>query len=919
MLFCGVGMDAELSSGLIDCYFGGQRSGAQLVKHQLDSFNDFVARKLEQIIEGFNPVDVCNTYLPEHGCYRYMLSLSLHNPTLSRPLIHEKDGSTKGMLPNDARLRNLTYAAPLMIDLNVTAKVFMPELGTYKCETKKINSVSLGRIPIMVHSRYCTLGAATPAGSASGYDECPCDFGGYFIINGSEKVLISQDRISENRTYVFLNNKASYYSHVAEIRSVQETRFGVPKTLTLKLSSRAGPHGRCIKLCMHHIKHDVPVFLVFRALGIESDVDITRLIVQNAPAAVASRLVDELAGCMDDGTTVRTKQAALEYLARHLTLPHQQASAPSDSHRQMSTLLNILRKDMLPHVGPDPIAKAIYVGYMVSRLLCCYLGLAPLDDRDSYVNKRLDTPGVLMANLFRQYFGKVIKDMRALVQKDINNGAWRATKQFVNVVTHANVYKLIKPTIIESGLKYGLATGNWGVKTTSRMRQGVAQVLNRMTYMASLSHCRRVNTPIEKTGKLVQPRKLHPTQWGIICPSETPEGASVGLVKNLALLANITIAMPSEPILEMLPGIGVMLIGSGAKLDQDAATAALCPPLGIQPACTRVMLNGAVVGVHRSPVDLFSRLKELKRSGVISVFTSIVWNVSINEVSICTEGGRFMRPVLVVDSLPNPDGCPRLVIEREEHADLKRACAEGRADWHDVVLSGCVEYIDVEEASMLVIAMTPAVLRSSKDGGHRYTHVEVSPSAMLGVVAGSIPFSDHNQAPRNTYQSAMGKQAIGIYSTNFRHRFDTMVHVLSYPQRPLVSTHTARIMNCNKLPCGINAIVAFACFTGFNQVWDCTPQARPSSYRNSNKGGLPPNRRTRSSSTSRLWPRGCLGRRSTGCSGSRTTRTTQRERRSSSAARIHPRRATSSRSTTASCRTLASWRRTPTSSPETSS
>ena len=812
--------DAQMSSGLVECYFGGQRRGGQLLKHQLDSFNDFVSRKLEQIIEGFNTVDVCNTFLPEHGCYLYMLSLSLHNPTLSRPMIHEKDGSTKGMLPNDARLRNLTYAAPLMIDLSVTAKVFMPELGTYKCETKRINAVNLGRIPIMVHSRYCTLGSATPAGSATGYDECPCDFGGYFIINGSEKVLISQDRISENVTYVFLNNKASYYSLVAEIRSVQEARFGVPKTLTLKLSSRAGAHGRCIKLCMHHIKHDVPVFLMFRALGIESDVDITRCIVQNAPAAVADRLMEELAGCMDDGAAVCTKQAALDYLARHLMLPHQQAGHVPDAQRQMTMLCNVLRKDMLPHVGPEPLAKAIYIGYMVSRLLCCHLGLAPLDDRDSYVNKRLDTPGVLMANLFRQYYGKVIKDMRALVQKDINNGSWRATKQFINVVTHANVYKLIKQTIIESGLKYGLATGNWGVKTTSRMRQGVAQVLNRMTYSASLSHCRRVNTPIEKTGKLVQPRKLHPTQWGIICPSETPEGASVGLVKNLALLANVTIAMPSDPVLEILPTLGVVLLAQGTTLSQDAAAAALCPArvgrVSGDPLRARVMLNGAIIGVHSSPVDLFRRLKELKRSGVISVFTSIVWKVCVNEVTICTEGGRFVRPVLVVDA------DRKLVLDQERNDALRAACIGGRADWHSLVLSGCIEYIDVEEASMSVIAMTPAVLR--RDGRAKmFTHVEVSPSAMLGVVAGSIPFSDHNQAPRNTYQSAMGKQAIGIYSTTFRHRFDTMVHVLNYPQRPLVSTHTARIINCDKLPCGVNAIVAIACFTGFNQVGGCAP------------------------------------------------------------------------------------------------
>ena len=269
---------AELSRGLIDCYFAG-RNGQQLVKHQIDSYNDFVSRKLEHIIDGFNPIDICNSYMPEHGCYRYVLSVSLQNPTLSKPVINEKDGSTKVMLPNDARLRNLTYAAPLTVDMHLTAKTYSPEAGGYVVDTKRLNSVGLGRVPVMVRSRYCMLSNPNAVGAqASADDECRYDEGGYFVINGSEKVIVSQDRIAENRTYVFLNTKASCYSHVAEIRSVQEARFGVPKTLTLKLSSKANNFGRTIKLCMHHIKHDVPVFVMFRALGVESDRDIVRFI-----------------------------------------------------------------------------------------------------------------------------------------------------------------------------------------------------------------------------------------------------------------------------------------------------------------------------------------------------------------------------------------------------------------------------------------------------------------------------------------------------------------------------------------------------------------------------------------------------------------------------------------------------------------
>ena len=758
--------ERRLSRGLIDCYFSG-RYNQQLVKHQIHSYND-LPRKLEQIIEGFNTIDVCNSYLPEHGCYRYILSMTLKNPSLSRPTILEKDGSTKAMLPNDARLRNLTYAAPLTVDVHITAKTFAGDSGKmgtadggrgrgdkmYLSETKRILSVNLGRVPVMVRSRYCML--SNPNHVPNGMDECRYDYGGYFIINGSEKVVVSQDRIAENRTYVFLNNKATCYSHVAEIRSVQESRFGVPKTLTLKLASKPNQFGRSIKISIHHIKHDVPITILFRALGVESDRDIAMMIVRGSWGCGSADLnhqeqliVEQLAASFDEGSSIRTVQGARDYLASHLAASnhHYNASVlgsfsgererdgsykgPSQEQR-VGALLSVLRKDLLPHVGYDFLKKALYVGHMASRLIESFLGIRQLDDRDSYVNKRLDTPGVLMANLFRQYYGKTVKDMRSLVQKDINNGNWRASNKLINVVGKSNIYKLIKPTTIEAGLKSSLATGNWGFKT-GRMRQGVAQVLNRLTYISAVSHLRKVNTPCDKSGKLVQPRKLHATQWGMVCPSETPEGASVGLVKNLALLTNISVSAPSDPIHSVLDELGIeRFAGSGNLSPREA--------LEIFKDAVRIYVNGDLVGSHKDPSKLCEELRRLKRSGEIDVFTSISWAVTAREICVCTDGGRFVRPLLVVDQ---KTGRPVL----EGHKELLEKAKLGKAVWHDLVLAGAIEYLDGDEVEGSVIAMTLGGLKDKK----RCTHVEVSPSAMLGVVAGSIPYSDHNQAPRNCF------------------------------------------------------------------------------------------------------------------------------------------------------------------------
>lgn len=1085
-----------------------------LVKHQLDTFNDFVLRKMEETIEGFNPIEVFNQYLPDHDTFRMSLSINMRNPVLSKPMIHEKDGSTKVMTPNDARLRNFTYAAPLSVDMEIVFRTFDEATKSTRNEVKKLNAINLGKIPIMVKSKYCVLDANPEIDNVS---ECRRDTGGYFIINGNEKVVISQDRISENKTFVFTNSKTgTAFSHIAEIRSVAESRFGVPKTTTLKLSAKANHFGRYIRVNVHHIKHDIPLFILFKALGVESDKQILEYVCYDVSDRANEAIIKELVGSIDEASDIVCARDALEYMSKYFHINGYPREMIANKQHKIRIMRNVLETEFLPHVGADFKKKALYLGYMTNKLVQCYLGLWPMDDRDSYINKRVDSPGVLMANLFRQYFGKMVKDMKNMVQKEINNGAWKATGQFSNVINKVNVYKIIKPTVIESGLKYALATGNWGVKS-NKNKQGVAQVLNRMTYNAGLSHLRRVNTPLEKSGKLVQPRKLHATQFGYICPAEcfdprtpilmwdgtikkaqdivvgdyliddngnavrvkstcagfkgmyeiipdkrnfmsytvtdnhiltlkvrkyvtirnhrgkkevswfdknelrykykdldnnddldmllssldddnviditiekylalpenvrknlylfktdginwdhkdvaldphilgmwlgdgcspgygfatadnelldkwiewgakndatigstinktqsgiscnksepaplkkllakyglvnnkhipldylvndratrlavlaglidtdghvrangheiricqgernyrvlydaeflarslgfschmsegvctysvdgekrqrpykeltitgeklyeiptilprkrlnkfdnplavkrcssflqssfklvkkdvqqyvgwqvegsgrflladmsishnTPEGSSVGLVKNLAMLANVTIASNSTTVRGLLEESGVVMFdGNNVDIFKGRST--------------KVVVNGDIIGTHPDPYELYATLKEHKTSGAINVYTSVVWNVQRNELHVNTEGGRCVRPLFVV---------------RE---DGTMPVFDPKTPWKELVVGGVIEYLDVEESNASMIAMRAAdVARGDKGTSKqpRYTHVEVHPSLMLGVLAGSIPFSNHNQAPRNTYQSLFYKETV---------------------------------------------------------------------------------------------------------------------------------------------------------------
>lgn len=795
-----------------------------LMKQHIDSFNHFMNVEMNNIVTAESNQIIRSDADPTY----YIKYLSVE---VKYPMVHGDHGvGDVAITPFECRLRDFTYSAPIVAHLEYTRQVNEKngELKKYKSHTE----LEIGRLPIMLRSDRCLLQGKSDE-EMSQMKECMYDPGGYFVVKGVEKVILMHEQLSKNRVIIELDPKNNVS---AAITSSTHDR-----------KSRCNIFFRNNRVYLKHnsLGDDIPIVVVLKAMGLESDQEIMQLI------GCEEELMDLFVGSLEEPYLmgIYNQHQALNFIGSRVKQARTTSTnARANLHNKKGTpaaaeAVEVLAHVVLNHVPVEKYnfrMKVVYITHIVRRVLSTVMDRSLLDDKDHYGNKRLELAGSLMSLLFEDLFKRFNSDAKR--QMDL-----MLSKQMKTAFDPTRV--CFHNETITQGFVHAVSTGSWVLKRFRMDRAGVTQVLSRLSYISALGMMSRVSSQFEKTRKVSGPRSLQPSQWGMMCPADTPEGEACGLVKNLALLAHVTNdeEWKDDKLRQACFDLGVEDV---TMLTGDEINA---------PETYLVFLNGMVVGVHVRPKYLVRALRKLRRTSSehIGDFVSVYLNQVQRAVYIASDGGRVCRPLLLVEDgrllLTQSDiwrlegqkeeeeevstveskaamgrvrgkkeaKKERVPIKKEAGVDEEEAAEESKASsspstsirdltLEDLIKQGKIEYVDVNEENNCLVALNEAGLTP------RHTHMEIDPMTILGVVAGLVPYPHHNQSPRNTYQCAMGKQAIGTTALNQYERFDSLLYTLIYPQKPLVKSRTLDLINFDKVPGGQNASMCVMSYSGYD-------------------------------------------------------------------------------------------------------
>lgn len=804
---------------LIDLYYD-ERYAPYL--HHHNSFNQFIN---ECILKEMETPFLFYESESNGKIYKYKLKYNVVR--LKEPTDESSDDINTILFPEDFKSRFLSYSSRLIADVEQIQEIYTPETNTTITNVLYSDSnVTIGKIPIMVRSANCN----TVLHKNKPNNECLFNSGGYFILKGAEKAVIPQETIAHNRCFVFpKKDKTSTDKNAYTVQVYSKLVDNLNSNLQIVSVSLKKD---VLVVSMSQLT-DIPVCVLFKALGFVSDKSIINHITMKAKDVVMANIIKHSIthykneiwkfNILDPDEPykyIHTKEDAINYLIMKMKTTGKRFTVTNKDirHKQMREYLHktILERDFLPHMTGNDFNKGCFLGLMCNKLLNYYLGRIEPDDRDSLVNKRIDNVGILMGQSFRQAWKKLHSEItRFFKRKNYSGEKTDSDTNPINIIPH------IKHSIIEQNLTTPLSNGTWPVSG----KKGVAQMIHRYTYLQFSSIMKRVATSQQSTTtKVVGMRFVHNTQYGFYDVPETPEhGHNVGTIKQLCNISTITINSSNQSsIIKEL-------------LDEHVINLADIPPTNYY-IYTRIMINGEWIGITDKPVQVTKYLKQKRVTGEIEKQVSIAHNFNKKEININTDAGRLLRPLLVVkdNKVLLSDSMLSEINIRNKTNPLQIH------KWVDFLMKypETIEFVDPEEQETLLISywineveenykkMTSIIKNPNFIGNpenryddtvyKKFSHCELHPSTTFGNVLSNAVFTNHNDAPRNYFAFSQHKQAMGIYSTNYRHRAD-IAYILHHPQVPLVFSRTAKYTNSVTLPYSQNPTVAIMMYTGYNQ------------------------------------------------------------------------------------------------------